>query len=189
MHRLPGHAITLLRCDSPLRDRRLWAAVECSKHDMSQSPDAASGTPRLYKPLAKGYIKLLKIQHRDGENAIYRLNTHLQEHALDYDTVSYCWGEGETSATVNCNGFGLLIRNDLFIALQYLVDRSPPLRPLWIDAICLNQEDDDEKAVQVPLMSEVFKNATRTTVWLGVLRAALGIGIELMEALLIILPT
>ena len=37
----------------------------------------------------------------------------------------------------------------------------------WIDAICINQEDDLEKSSQVALMGEIYKEAANAIVWLG----------------------
>ncbi|KAK0716135.1 heterokaryon incompatibility, partial [Lasiosphaeris hirsuta] len=39
---------------------------------------------------------------------------------------------------------------------------------VWIDSICINQEDDHERAQQVQLMKRVYQQSTRTVVWLGV---------------------
>lgn len=46
---------------------------------------------------------------------------------------------------------------------------SPPVPPLtlWIDQLCINQSDSDEKAVQVGLMSQIYSRAERVLVWLG----------------------
>jgi hypothetical protein len=38
---------------------------------------------------------------------------------------------------------------------------------LWIDAICINQEDVDEKTEQVRMMNEIYRAARRVSVWLG----------------------
>lgn len=38
---------------------------------------------------------------------------------------------------------------------------------LWIDAICINQEDMDERAEQVKLMAEIYTSASRVLAWLG----------------------
>jgi hypothetical protein len=40
-------------------------------------------------------------------------------------------------------------------------------RVLWIDAICINQEDSKEKSEQVMLMSEIYRNAGTVQIWLG----------------------
>jgi hypothetical protein len=38
---------------------------------------------------------------------------------------------------------------------------------LWADGICIDQNNDAEKAVQVPLMADIYKSAIRTLAWLG----------------------
>jgi hypothetical protein len=52
--------------------------------------------------------------------------------------------------------------------LSYFTEgRGYVVRPLWIDAICLNEEDHDEKAHQVPNTGDIYASAARTLVWLG----------------------
>ena len=40
-------------------------------------------------------------------------------------------------------------------------------RPIWIDAVCINQNDDLEKSGQIPLMGEIYSKAAEVLVWLG----------------------
>jgi hypothetical protein len=40
-------------------------------------------------------------------------------------------------------------------------------RIIWIDAICINQEDNDEKGQQVQSMAKIYAKASRVIVWLG----------------------
>ncbi|KAJ3455134.1 hypothetical protein MRS44_013734 [Fusarium solani] len=42
--------------------------------------------------------------------------------------------------------------------------KSPPI---WIDAICINQDDLQERASQVLLMGRIFRSASRVLAWLG----------------------
>jgi len=41
------------------------------------------------------------------------------------------------------------------------------VRYLWVDAICLNQADNDEKSIQVGLMGDIYRQARRILIWLG----------------------
>lgn len=45
----------------------------------------------------------------------------------------------------------------------------PPTRSkvIWVDAVCINQEDREEKSKQIPLMGEIFASAKLAHVWLG----------------------
>ena len=120
----------------------------------------------LYGSLDSSEIRLLTVDCASKVNL--RLRTYLRQSAPDYDAVSYTWGDDASSTQVSCNDSQLEIRSSLFNALPQICESRPqPHRPLWIDAICLNQEDDEEKAVHVPLMGEIYENAKRTLVWLG----------------------
>lgn len=105
----------------------------------------------------------------------------LQEVALaanpKYDALSYTWGTlprdfpvlimphmmgGEITAKM----LALFISPSLYAALKRL--RHPTdERVLWIDQLCINQEDNDEKSKQVMLMAEIYEKAEKTVVWLG----------------------
>lgn len=41
------------------------------------------------------------------------------------------------------------------------------VRLLWIDAVCINQHDQDEKSRQIPFMGQIYSGAFRVLVWLG----------------------
>lgn len=45
--------------------------------------------------------------------------------------------------------------------------RRDTSRWLWIDAICINQKDDEEKSSQVGIMRQIYERAFQTIVWLG----------------------
>ncbi|KAH8165119.1 hypothetical protein CIB48_g3122 [Xylaria polymorpha] len=61
---------------------------------------------------------------------------------------------------------GVLITKNLAIVLDYLRYEDKP-RILWVDAVCINQENLDEKEQQVKRMGSNYENAQRTIVWLG----------------------
>ncbi|CAM1502335.1 Fc.00g043190.m01.CDS01 [Cosmosporella sp. VM-42] len=89
----------------------------------------------------------------------------LEEHP-DYEALSYCWGDAENPAKANCNGQEISIRQNLESALRHLrlPDRG---RILWIDAICINQNDLDERSSQVAIMQQIYLQAVKTVIWLG----------------------
>ncbi|CZR51234.1 uncharacterized protein PAC_01109 [Phialocephala subalpina] len=87
-----------------------------------------------------------------------------------YEALSYFWGDPtkrdtifvETPTETRSLGIGL----NLAIALQHLRYEDTP-RSLWIDAICINQEDLAERSSQVRRMAALYKMAYRVIVWLG----------------------
>jgi hypothetical protein len=60
----------------------------------------------------------------------------------------------------------LPIGRNLFIALKHL-RRQEDVRILWIDAICINQDDLEERSKEVARMGDIYRNARRVVVWLG----------------------
>jgi hypothetical protein len=51
-------------------------------------------------------------------------------------------------------------------ALSHLRDPSIE-RIIWVDAVCINQNDDPEKKHQIGLMSKIYSQANRVIIWLG----------------------
>lgn len=88
-----------------------------------------------------------------------------------YSAVSYAWGKAKPTHSLeisqNNDTSYLKITATVDVMLRYL--RAPrEVRYLWIDAICLNQDDEIEKACQVLVMGRIYKEATDVRIWLGV---------------------
>jgi hypothetical protein len=83
-----------------------------------------------------------------------------------YEALSYCWGSTNTDMTAIVNGRALRITANLYGALHYLKTRGSG-RTLWIDAICIDQNNLSERAHQVGLMGEIFSYADRVIFWVG----------------------
>jgi hypothetical protein len=100
---------------------------------------------------------------------------------LHYEALSYTWGDSTIKREININhNHCLQVTANLETALQYL--RYPDNdRVLWIDAICINQDDNVEKSKQVPLMGEIYGRAFNVLVWLGELDPAARMGFDLLE--------
>jgi hypothetical protein len=61
----------------------------------------------------------------------------------------------------------LQVGQNLWSALRY-IRRPEKSRVIWIDAICINQnDDDDERGEQVKRMADIYRWASRVVVWLG----------------------
>jgi len=83
-----------------------------------------------------------------------------------FDAISYTWdGQSRTSRAV-IDGCCLPVTKN---ALQVLDDLTPVFgrRMIWIDSICINQEDMQEKRAQVRRMCDIYRRATRVIVWLS----------------------
>jgi len=86
--------------------------------------------------------------------------------AHQYEALSYVWGEAVGTRPIECAGDTLLVTPNCESALRYLRPVNGE-RTMWIDAVCIDQTSTSEKAVQVPLMRDVYAGSTRVLVWLG----------------------
>jgi hypothetical protein len=86
-----------------------------------------------------------------------------QEQTLVYIEVTYYSSADDGSETVEV--FKTTIGENLGSALCCLRGKEPLI--LWIDAVCIDQENDIEKTDQVQLMFQIYKRSAETIVWLG----------------------
>ncbi|EJT72295.1 hypothetical protein GGTG_09161 [Gaeumannomyces tritici R3-111a-1] len=82
-----------------------------------------------------------------------------------FEALSYAWGGNSTTKPIKVDGDDMQVTASLERALRRL-RRSDP-RDIWADAVCINQTDNLEKNVQVPLMGRVYSEASKVLVWLG----------------------
>jgi len=84
----------------------------------------------------------------------------------EFDALSYCWGDPNPTAELACDGTTAQITASLAAALRALRRGNAP-RVLWVDALCVNQADLDEKQHQVPMMGKIYRAASAVQIWLG----------------------
>ena len=86
--------------------------------------------------------------------------------APEYEAVSYCWASMGSIRFIQCHQKLFKISHTVFEALQSL-RHATDARMLWIDSICINQDNPLEKAHQVRGMRFIYSCAASTLVWLG----------------------
>ncbi|KAK3392294.1 heterokaryon incompatibility protein [Sordaria brevicollis] len=108
-----------------------------------------------------------------------RIYTVPISHAPSYIALSYVWGDNTRSHSISIANEAnhgrsyvpLTLTSSLDTCLRHLRElqrqRKLDPRPLWIDQICVNQDDDNEKSFQVMLMRDIYSAAHQTVVWLG----------------------
>ncbi|EHK42440.1 hypothetical protein TRIATDRAFT_185589, partial [Trichoderma atroviride IMI 206040] len=84
-----------------------------------------------------------------------------------FEALSYTWGNPTDRLPIIANGETMLVTKNLATSLTYLRDCSDA-RVLWIDAICINQNDLGERSKQVMLMGKIYEVVTRVISWLGI---------------------
>jgi hypothetical protein len=84
----------------------------------------------------------------------------------DYDALSYVWGYSKGDQRIICENKQVLVTQNCDSALRQLRSKTRKRR-IWVDAICINQEDVNDRNHQVDMMDLVYKKAKRVHIWLG----------------------
>lgn len=125
-----------------------------------------------YEPLPGiNYIRRVKIHPGNLEDAILislDVVTFSGDEKPEYEALLYVWGSPEQPEVVRVDEkYGLTISatRKLIMALRYLRSTDEP-RILWVDALCINQQDEVEKGPQVAMMGDIYRHATRVVAWI-----------------------
>jgi hypothetical protein len=143
------------------------------------SHDGGESIKHIYDntDVSNGGLRLLRLL--GGQSRELRGNLVLREDLENplqpYAALSYTWGKGERSASMEIlyadNAYKFGITPNLEAILKQLKSEDRPASPivqyLWVDAICINQADKKERNVQVRRMGNIFSEAEKVIVWLG----------------------
>ena len=83
---------------------------------------------------------------------------------IKYAALSYCWGDATITTDIFVNGIEIQVTVNLADALQHL--RKLGVGRLWVDALCINQTDKQEKGLQIRNMKHIYSEAEMTYAWL-----------------------
>ncbi|KAM0449927.1 hypothetical protein ACHAO4_007229 [Trichoderma viride] len=90
--------------------------------------------------------------------------------SLSYEALSYAWGASgapdEYRPTISLNKQEFIISSTLEQALRRL-RRLDTARVMWIDRVCINQDNIDERNTQVAIMPDIYRGAVRVIAWIG----------------------
>jgi len=87
--------------------------------------------------------------------------------APPYKALSYTWGNSsDPRHKVILNGDFFEVRENLWAAIKQLADTGEPVN-IWIDAICIDQENVTERSHQVGMMRAIYGRANQVICWLG----------------------
>ncbi|PVH73309.1 hypothetical protein DL98DRAFT_501354, partial [Cadophora sp. DSE1049] len=136
------------------------------------TPDAIYGTTLSAEEFRLARFDALE----DGLGPEYPIHIALEVFRLDdcpeYETVSYTWG-GEDDDSRPCRPLFIGPYWDVLLQTRNCWDMLCYLRPrqgirmVWIDAVCINQSDLVERALQVTSMRSVYQGCSRVVVYLG----------------------
>ena len=118
-------------------------------------------------PKEEGSFRLMQIRPDlsvDGLPDCYLQNALVQE--SNYVCLSYTWGQPGDEVPIKLNGKLFHVRQNLCDFLQAARHRLT-FCTLWIDALCINQADIEERNDQVQQMGNIFAGARLVVSWLG----------------------
>ncbi|KAI1365034.1 ankyrin repeat-containing domain protein [Xylaria arbuscula] len=126
---------------------------------------------QLYKylPLPKSgnYVRILELQPGKVSDIIsFSLYAMRLEDSSPFEALSYEWKEKTGTVPVECHRERLLITPNCMAALKRIRSKTE-VKTLWIDAICINQQDDAERSEQVAMMARIFSRAKMVLMWIG----------------------
>jgi len=120
-----------------------------------------------YEPLdrSRNSFRLLHI-HSGHDHDPIRVSIRHAELGEGHTCLSYTWGSELPQKQILVNGKLMNVRQNLWNFLR-TARRYEYKHPIWIDAVCINQEDVEEKNHQVRFMSNIYNQAASVVVWLG----------------------
>jgi hypothetical protein len=146
---------------------------------MSQAPSSLSkvSTAPAFQyqseSLSRGCFRFVRLlpKLKDGTLRLeLRSNVPVGAKDFSYRALSYEWGPSEPRRTIMINDQILVIRENLFLALESLYDHHAGVNDFgwfWVDAICIDQNSVVDRESQVQQMNEVYREASEVVAWLG----------------------
>lgn len=107
------------------------------------------------------HIRLVELVAPQPYTVSLKFHTTRLDEAPEFSALSYTWGTSSRNVEIR----GVRITDNLFAALMNLAEENPKV--WWIDALCINQDDIDEKNKQVGIMRLIYEKARQVCIWLG----------------------
>lgn len=108
-------------------------------------------------------IRLVRIIGYDDLGYLNIAIEHAVVQAESYIALSYVWGNNPAVYRIRLNGCLFHIRPNLW---SFLATCGLNGQMIWVDALCIDQNNVSEKNRQVPLMGRIFSQASRVVCWL-----------------------
>ncbi|WKT46710.1 hypothetical protein QSH57_011584 [Fusarium oxysporum f. sp. vasinfectum] len=126
-----------------------------------------------HQPLADParQIRLIEVISQPDMPLELSLSAHRITQSPGYYAISYTWGDGGFTDEIAINGQSMMVTENCRYALTQVSDRYPSLPGkavfIWIDSICINQADNDEKSFQVAMMGNIYTKASQVLACVG----------------------
>ena len=119
----------------------------------------------VYNSFDKSTVRILKVLRTEPQIVTTLIDYQIHD-VPEYCAVSYSWGTEDPTSDIICNTQRFHVTPHLYEGLR-CISTIMGCQNLWIDAICIDQHHEAEKAEQVANMHQIFVKATSVLVWLG----------------------
>jgi hypothetical protein len=164
---------------------QIWSYIYTDRQDFTEPAQSAFKLPTGGVPVTSESLSLYK--HRPLPNShsirILRICPSLSSGSPvqcemlcislvggfhpPYAGISYRWDpEGSEQETIYINGRPFQVYSSVYSILKHMRSKLRK-QCVWIDSVCINQSDDEEKAKQVLLMRVIYENCSYLVGWLG----------------------
>ena len=147
---------------------------------MENQPDDVHPPALHYHTLNDRQFRVVSVESNGDLNS--RINARLYIKDLDdlgkdggipYNAVSYTWSHDDLEHTIDVDDRPVKVSSSLHQFLNHMRSQPKDLEipgnwtAMWIDQICINQADSEDKAQQLPLMRAIYEQTSTVIVWLG----------------------
>jgi hypothetical protein len=132
--------------------------------------DVIKQTNSCYRHLQPGEVRLIRLQDGNLDGLVECLLEYCPlAEAPKFRALSYSLDTGGPCARLRLDSHSIQIPGDVHDALRHLRDghRGDDDLYIWVDAICINQDDIDEKSGQVTRLRDIYSCAFEVLAWLG----------------------
>jgi hypothetical protein len=123
-------------------------------------------TPYQYLPLSDMEYRLVRVLPERMSTLKCEICHRSLHEASDYIAISYAWGDGLDMKQLVVEGTKVMVPTSLYDALKAVRKKKEEVL-VWVDALCIDQRNRDERATQVRLMGEIYSRAVSVAIWLG----------------------
>ncbi|KAL5090227.1 hypothetical protein Trisim1_004747 [Trichoderma cf. simile WF8] len=138
----------------------------------STKPKTDNRLPYQGGELDKNSLRLVEIQPaaHESDPVVCTLSEVTFGSRPKFEALSYMWGTEKADDAITLNGHPFEVGKNLLDALHFLRSQAMSKKTcqlFWIDAICINQSDVEERNRQVRIMDQIYFRADTVVVWLG----------------------
>ncbi|KAF4973092.1 hypothetical protein FSARC_523 [Fusarium sarcochroum] len=123
----------------------------------------------LYNSLARDTCEIRRTSLTESSGSDTHISLELRHTSIsdgNYSALTYVWGNVDSLIEISVNGAPFSIGKNLYLGLKQIRDNGI-YDWIWVDSLCIQQTDVEEKSSQVGLMHTIFSRADRVYSWLG----------------------